>query len=178
MIALPLSLVFWRAEEVVMSTATRSKRVLGPLVLAALVALQAVSGLAGGAILVADRSGGILGMPLSVLRHGPFVDFLVPGLILLLVLGAFPAIIAVALWTRPRWAAAGLLERAFGEHWSWIGAGVVGVGLLVWLAVELWMVGPSWLLVLYAVLGLAIVALALEPGTRRFYRVAANEPHR
>jgi len=170
MIASPLSPVPRRAEEVAMSAATRSRLPLEPALLTVLVGIQAVSGVAGGAALVADPSGGILGMPVSTLRQGPFVDFLVPGLILLLVLGVFPAAVAVTLWTRPRWAAAGALERAFGEHWSWIGAGAVGAGLLIWLAVELWMVGPSSLLVMYAVLGLAIVALALAPRTRRFYK--------
>lgn len=153
-----------------MVTARRGRPPLAPSVLAILVGLQALSGLAGGAVLVIDPSGGLMGMPLSVLRHGPFEDFLVPGMVLLLVLGVLPAIVALGLWTRPRWRTAEPLERAFGEHWSWIGAGVVGVGLLIWLAVELWVVGPSSLLVVYAAVGLAIVALALTPGTRRFYR--------
>lgn len=143
---------------------------LGPAVLTILVALQALSGLGGGAFLVIDPSGELLGLPLSVLRRGPFVDFLVPGLILMLVLGVLPAFVAAALWTRPRWPALAPLERAFGEHWSWVGAGVVGVGLVLWLAVELWAVGASSLLVAYAVLALAIIAVALIPGTRRFYR--------
>ncbi len=153
-----------------MASATRRRLPLGPAVLTILVALQAISGLVGGAALVADPSGGLIGMPLSVLRRGPFADFLLPGVILLAVLGAFPAIIAAALWRRPRWAALRGLERAFGEHWSWVGAGVVGAGLLMWLAVELWLVGPSPPLVMYAVLGLAILAVAVMPGTRRFYR--------
>jgi hypothetical protein len=153
-----------------MSSATRRRLAPGPAVLAILVALQAVSGLGGGAVLVIDPSGGLLGMPLSVLRRGPFVDFLVPGVILLLVLGVFPAAVAAALWTRPRWRAMGRLEGAFGEHWSWIFAGVVGVGLLLWFAVQLWVVGPSSLLVAYGLLAVAIVALALMPSTRRFYR--------
>ncbi len=155
-----------------MSVAQQARRLpLGPALLAVLVALQAISGMAGGAVLTIDPSGGILSMPVSVLRHGPFADFLVPGLILLLVLGVFPAVVAIALWTRPRWAAAAAVERAFGEHWAWIAAGVLGVGLLVWLAVELWMVGPSSLLVAYDVLAVAVLAVALVPGTRRFYRI-------
>lgn len=153
-----------------MVTARRGRLPLGPTVLAILVGLQALSGLAGGAVLVSDPSGGIMGMPLSVLQRGPFADFLVPGVVLLMVLGVLPAIVAAGLWARPRLRAAERLERAFGEHWAWIGAGVVGVGLLIWLAVELWVVGPSSLLVVYAVVGLAIVALALTPSTRRFYR--------
>lgn len=154
-----------------MSTAGRSRLPLAPSLLAILVALQAVSGLGGGAVIVIDPSGGLIGLPLAALRRGPFVDFFVPGLVLLLVLGVVPAIVALGLWRRPRWRALGSLERAFGEHWSWVGAGVVGVGLVVWLAVELWMVGPSWLLVTYALLGLAIIVLALMPSTRGFYRV-------
>ena len=153
-----------------MSTAARRRLPLGPAVLASLVALQAVSGIGGGAVLVIAPSGGLIGMPLSVLRRGPFVDFLVPGVVLLLVLGVFPAAVAVGLWRRPRWGAVGWLEHAFGGHWSWVGAGVVGVGLLVWLAVELLVVGPSSLLVMYGLVGLAIVVVALMPGTRRFYR--------
>lgn len=153
-----------------MSSATRARLPAGPVVLTSLVALQAVSGLGGGAVLVLDPSGGLMGMPLTVLRRGPFVDFLVPGVILLLVLGVLPAAIAVALWRRPRVEALWRLERAFGEHWSWVGAGVVGVGLLLWLAVELWLVGPSSLLVMYALVALAIIVFALMPSTRRFYR--------
>lgn len=158
-----------------MTIARQGRVPAAPAALAVLVALQAVSGLAGGAALVADPSGGLMGMPLGVLRRGPFPDFLIPGLALLLILGVVPAIVAVGLWIRPRWRGAAALERAFGEHWSWVGSGVVGVGLLVWLAVELWVVGPSSLLVAYTALAVAIVALALLPGTRRFYRARPSD---
>lgn len=154
-----------------MSSAPPRRLPAGPAVLAVLLAFQGLSGLGGGAILVIDPSGGLLGLPLSVLRRGPFADFLVPGVILLLVLGVLPAVTAVALWVRPRWRAVGWLERALGEHWSWVCAIAVGLGLLIWLAVESWVVGPSALLVLYGVLALAVIAVASMPGTRRFYRV-------
>jgi hypothetical protein len=155
---------------VLMKTTGRRNRPLGAILLALLVGFQALSGLFGGGVLVADPSGGLLRMPLSVLDHAPFADFLVPGLILLVILGIVPTIVAFALWLRPAWRAARRIERAFGEHWSWVGAGVVGVGLLIWLAVEAWLVGPSSLLIVYAGVGLLIVALALMPSTRRYYR--------
>jgi hypothetical protein len=153
-----------------MASVARSRRPWMPAALTVLVGFQAISGLFGGAALVADPSGGVLGLPLSALRRGPFLDFLVPGAILLLVFGVLPAFVAVGLWRRPRWGALAPLERPFGEHWSWVGAGVVGVGLVVWLAVELWAVGPSSLLVLYALVAVAILVLALMPSVRRFYR--------
>lgn len=159
-----------------MVRATRTRQDLGAGLLTILVAVQALSGLAGGLALVIDPSGGVLQMPVSALRSGPFSDFLVPGLILLLVLGALPAVVAVALWRRPPWRAVAGLERAFGEHWSWVGAGVVGAGLLIWLAVESWMVGPSSLLWAYAALAAAILIVALAPGTRRSYRAGRTVP--
>ena len=159
-----------------MVRAAPTRHGLSATLLTILVALQAISGIAGGVALVLDPSGGVLQMPVSVLRSGPFTDFLVPGLILLLVLGVVPAAIAVALWSRPRWGAMGWLEGVFGEHWSWVGAGVVGAGLLIWLVVELWMVGPSALLWAYGLLAAAIVAAALAPSTRRFYRAGRAVP--
>lgn len=135
------------------------------------VVFQALSGLFGGIMLVLDPSGKMLGTPIEMLNNTPFKTFLIPGLLLLIVLGVFPAIISFALWSKPNWKALERLEHLFSEHWSWIGAGVVGVGLLVWLAVELWMVGYSTLLLIYVITAIAIIALALQPSTRRFYRV-------
>ena len=151
------------------ATHPRSRRPVAAILLALLVGFQALSGLFGGSVLVIDPTGDLIGLPLSVLESSPFADFLVPGLILLVVLGIVPMVVAVALWTRPRWRAARPVERAFGEHWSWIGAGVVGVGLLTWLAVESWWVGPTALLIFYAVVGVLIVTLAVMPTTRRHY---------
>lgn len=148
---------------------TKETRPGSVLLLTMLVGFQALGGLYGGGILVLDPSGDLLGLPLGVLRYGPFTDFLVPGLVLLLVLGVFPSVVTFALWRKLVWNAAARIERAFGEHWAWVGAGVVGVGLLIWLAVEAWIVGYSFLLLLYGVVGVAILALALLPSTRRYY---------
>ena len=153
-----------------MAAKRRTQRPLGAILLALLVGFQALSGLFGGGVLVADPSGGLLRMPLSVLDRAPFADFLVPGLILLVILGVVPAVVAFALWARPAWRTAGSIERVFGEHWAWVGAGVVGVGLLIWLAVEAWLVGPSALLIVYGIVAMLIVGLALMPSTRRYYR--------
>ena len=150
---------------------TQRSRPISAVLLLLFVGLQALSGLFGGGILVLDPTGGLLGLPIGVLDRTPFADFLVPGLILFLVLGIAPAAITVALWSKPAWSAAAWVEHAFGEHWTWVGAGVVGVGLLIWLAVELWMVGYSFLLFVYGVLGVLILVVALMPSTKRYYQV-------
>jgi len=55
-----------------------------------------MSALVGGSGLVADPSGAAIGLPLDLLRGSPFGDYLVPGLVLLIVLGAGPLLAAIA----------------------------------------------------------------------------------
>ena len=42
-------------------------------------------------------------MPLSMLEGSPFKDYLIPGLILLVVLGLFPLVVLYGLVRRRRW---------------------------------------------------------------------------
>jgi hypothetical protein len=80
-----------------------------------------------------------------------------------------PVIIAYALWARPAWRLVAPIERRIGEHWAWISAVIVSVALLIWCTVELRMIGYAFLQVLYAVVGLAMLVLALLPAVRRYY---------
>ena len=103
-------------------------------------------------------------MPLSVLEGSPFGDFLVPGLILLVVLGLFPLVVLYGLSRR--------------YQWAWWLAVAVGVGLVIWITTEVSLLGylPGAGIVLQTVFGLvgvAIIALALVRPTRRFFRVGA-----
>ena len=151
-----------------MLTVNRS-RPIGVVVLIVLMAFQALNGLGGGAALVLDPSGERLGIPVSVLNGSPFTDFLVPGLALFLILGIVPTIVTYALWARPRWMAAVAIERRTGEHWAWAATVTVAVALLVFLAVELLIVGYTFLLLIMSIVGVAMLALAMMPATRRYY---------
>ena len=119
---------------------------------------QGLSGIAGGIGLVGDPTGDNLGIPVSWLQGSPFDDYLVPGLILLVVLGVFPLIVTYGLWTQ--------------RSWAWPAALLVGVGLLVWIGVEILVIGyqpAPPLQLIYGLLGLVILGLALLPSVRRFY---------
>jgi len=124
--------------------------------LAATLAAQGVSGLAGGYGLVADPSGEAVGLPLAWLGQTPFSDYFVPGLILLTVLGVFPLIVAWSLWRRRPWARRGAL--------------VVGAALLIWIVVEIVMIGyHPWppLQAAYGLLSLLILSLASSREIKR-----------
>ena len=150
------------------SVAPRRPKALVALVVVQL--LQAIGALAGGAALMASPSGRLMKMPSSNLDGSPFKDFLIPGIILFVVLGMGPLVAAWVLVRRPRSAA---LERANPfrhEYWGWTLSGVIGVGLIIWIAVETLIVPYSVLQPLYAGVGIVIIALTLAPSVRAYYR--------
>jgi hypothetical protein len=96
-----------------------------PLLLWVLVALLgqlAVRALAGGTALVLAPSGRLVGLSREPLAATPFGDFLVPGLVLVVMFGVAPAVVSY-----------GLVAR---RPWAWRAAVGAGVALLVWLLVE------------------------------------------
>jgi hypothetical protein len=124
----------------------------------------------GGIVLVVNPTGGLIGMPISLLRFSPFHDFLIPGLILGIVfgIGSFAAILA--LWFRPAWSLASALTHATGEHWAWSVALVIGSGQVIWIVTQMLMMrGVSVLHFLYGGLGVLIVFLTLEPKLRKSF---------
>jgi hypothetical protein len=123
-----------------------------------LLAVQGVGATAGGIGLVRDPVNNI-GMPLSMLDGSPFHDYLFPGLILLVAVGVFPFAVLFGLARRRRW--------------GWWLALAAGADLIIWIAVEVILLGylPGagiGLQITMALLGIAILALSLAGATRRF----------
>ena len=149
---------------------TTSRRPAALVALIVVQLFQAVGALGGGAALVASPKGGIIKLPLSDLDGSPFKDFLIPGIILFVVLGIGPLVTAWVLVRRPE---AAVFERANPfrhQYWGWTLSGVIGVGLVIWIAVETSIVPYSLLQPLYAGVGIVIVALTLLPSVRTYYR--------
>lgn len=92
-----------------------------------LILFQGLSGIWGGIMLVLDSSGSLLQIPLHLLGNSPFQDYLIPGLILLLLLGILPLVIVYALWNKLSWSVPGAL--------------LIGIMLVVWIVVQILMVG-------------------------------------
>ncbi|MBC8085347.1 MAG: hypothetical protein H7Z21_19285 [Hymenobacter sp.] len=138
--------------------------------LAALLGFLGVGALGGGGALTVSPSGRLLGMPLVLLAHSPFSDFLVPGLILFTVLGVAPCLLAVALLKKPASPLAERLNFCPDMHWAWTGSLYVAFTLIVWLQVEMMFLNAvSWLHTFYMWLALAILGVALLPKIRAEY---------
>lgn len=113
-----------------------------------------LSALLGGVGLILDPTGASLGLPLTFLEGSPFGDYLLPGLLLFSVfgIGSFAEVV-------------GILQ---GRAWSWLGAVSLGGGQVIWIVVQLAIIGELHPLhLLYGGLGLALLGLAVTPSVRR-----------
>jgi hypothetical protein len=128
-------------------------------VLMGLIIIQGLSGISGGIGLVLDPTGESLKIPISWLEDSPFSDYLIPGLILFFVLGVFPLVVFYGLWKQ--------------TSWSWFAALLVGAALVIWISVEILIIGyqprPP-LQSIYGALGLLILVFVLLPSVRKFFR--------
>ena len=127
----------------------------GPAVwaLMALLVIQGLGGLAGGASLVAGPHGEIMHMPVSYLNGSPFPDFTIPGLALGLILGVWPLVT--------------LLGMRRGTSWAWYSSFAIGCGLVIFETVEVLIIPYNILQPIFYVVGFLIAALTLLPPVRR-----------
>ena len=127
-----------------------------------LTALQAVGAIGGGVGLVHDPVKNI-GLSLDLLKGTPFKDYLIPGLILLIVVGLFSLLVFV-----------GLLLRSKAAWWLSLAS---GGGLVIWIIAEVALLGylPGagiGLQIVFGLVGAAILVLALSRQTRRYFRIS------
>ena len=110
----------------------------------------AIGALAGGIALMVGPRGEIIPLKVSSLAGSPFDTFFVPGLILFSILGLGPLVAALLVWLRHPLAP--------------LAAFVIGVGLLIWLAVEIAVIGYTNdppLQPFYLILGAVITVVGL-----------------
>jgi hypothetical protein len=123
----------------------------GRWVLAALCLVIGMTAIAGGVTLVARPDGGLLELPRAALDHTPFTSLLIPGLILLFVIGLGNLV-------------AGLLVAA--DHPRGNPAAVLaGAALVGWIVVQMILLRTvDGLQVAYLLAGLATMAAARHRG--------------
>ena len=141
-----------------MSTpATSRRRSAGVWILMLLLLIQGLGGLGGGLALSLKPDGSIMKMPTSQLRGSPFHDYLVPGLILLLVLGVLPLVTLAGVWAR--------------RSWAWYASFAIGCALVIWILVETTIIDYNVLQPVFGSVGVLLLVLTLLPSVRRHFGV-------
>ncbi len=99
-----------------------------------------------GALLIVAPSGRLLQAPPDMLKGSPFTDFLLPGLILFLVNGVGQLVASVLSYRMHKWS-------------GYVGA-VFGFGLMIWIFVQVNMIGGGHILQ-YGYFAVGVVETAL-----------------
>jgi hypothetical protein len=124
--------------------------------------IQAIGAIGGGIGLVRDPVKNI-GLSVSLLEGTPFKDYLIPGLVLLIVVGLFSLLVF-----------AGLIRRWKPAWWLALAS---GGALVIWIVTEVVLLGylPGSgiaLQIVFGLVGAAIVVLALLRPTRRYFGIS------
>lgn len=147
------------------------KKPIGLYVLILLLIFLSVSALYGSSQLILDPSGNLLQLPLEYLHTSLFIDYLIPGIILFSVLGVLPLFTVYFLLTKAEIKMFEKINPFKQFHWSWTLSGVVGVGVGIWIGVEVLLTRPYPFLQLpFIILSLLIITLTLLPNTRKYYK--------
>ena len=97
--------------------------------------------IAGGLQLIIVPDGSCMGMNPDILIHSPFPNFLIPGIILVTIIGLGNLF---GFWLS--------LRRI---KFAGIGGVVLGIGLIIWILVQIFFIGwGSWYQPLYLILGI------------------------
>ncbi|MCB2219002.1 MAG: hypothetical protein KQI35_01315 [Bacteroidetes bacterium] len=138
----------------------KKSRPIGVIMLYVLILFQGLSGIAGGIGLIGDPSGESLQIPLIWLKGSPFHNYLVPGIVLLIILGIFP--VGVFLGLLREW------------PWAWHATLFIAIALLIWIIVEIMVIGyqpQPPLQLIYSLVGLLMLVTALLPQVRKHFGV-------
>jgi len=141
-------------------------------ILVSLLLFLGISASCGGLLLIISPSGKLLGgLPLSILDHSPFTNFLIPGIILFFVLGLSPCLISFALLKKPTHKTAEFFNVFKDMHWAWSFSIYTAFTLIIWIQVEtIFIQSVGWLQTFYLLYAIPILVVALLPQVRTFYK--------
>ena len=144
--------------------------------LLALLLLLGISGIGGGLVLMLNPDGVWIHMPVAILKGSAFGNFLVPGMALFLVVGVLPVFTFGVLLGRPGWKWLHFFNLYSNRYVGWQLAVFTGLGLLIFLTVEVAVIGGGSLLQTgYNVLGLLILIFTLTPAVIKYYTLVEED---
>ena len=136
-----------------------------------LVFFQGISGLMGGVLILLDPSGVYLHLPPEFLDKTPFSNYLIPGLILLIVLGLYPLMVFYMLIKDPQWQVFSFINFSHHQKDSWTATVYLGIVLLGWIIIQVLLIGyQSYLQPFYLGVGVLILGLSFLPVIRNKYQ--------
>ena len=131
-----------------------------------------IGAIGGGLVLIISPTGELIGLPFSEFKNMPFSSFLIPGIILLSVLGIIPLLLIIALLKKPESRLAEKINIFKDMHWSWTYSIYIAFALIGWIHIQLIFLQGEvyWLHTFYIFYAILIIIVALLPQIRNLYK--------
>lgn len=131
-----------------------------------------IGAISGGVVLIISPLGELIGIPFSEFKNIPFNSYLIPGIILLIVLGLIPLFLIIALLKKPESKLAEQINVFNDMHWSWTYSIYIAFALISWIYIQLiFLQGVvHWLHTFYMFYAILIIIVALLPQMRYLYK--------
>ncbi|GEM_PF-1042092 len=138
--------------------------------------LFAFVGFMSGYGLLSSPSGEGLGLSPDLLEDAPVGDYTLVGLFFVAFFGILPTMAAYGLWTRKRWRWTDPVNKWTGQNWAWTASAALGIIMLLWIVVELLLLGfltgiGGVLQVIITALAFMVLALVTRPSVRSFMKL-------
>lgn len=130
-----------------------------------------VAAFLSGIIMITDPTGSGLGFPEGALAKTPFIDYFIPGILLTIFIGLLPLVACWALWKKPSNTFMDQLNPIPSFHWAWTIALTSGVGLIIWIIVQMTMVPYFFLQPVLLTWGAGMVILCFSPVLRAYFHL-------
>lgn len=131
----------------------------------------------GGGTMIIRPDGSLIGMSTDWLAGSPFTNFLLPGIILLLLMGVLPVITLIGLtgrFGRRKTRVFEALNMCPEKHWSWSFSLYTGIITLIWIIVQQLLAEFFILQPLISAIGVLIIIFTLLPRIQGYYSVAGR----
>ncbi|MNI23400.1 hypothetical protein D3C73_769860 [compost metagenome] len=143
-----------------------------------LILLHAALGLGavfGGGSLVLDPTGKMIGLPIEIMKVKLFSNYMIPGILLLVVFGIGPLVLVVELLLKRDCKLGQKLNSLKPMHWSWTFSLYTAFGLIIWIMVQMYVLNAVAIVhLVYVGWALAIQIVTLLPSVREYYEPKAD----
>jgi len=115
--------------------------------------------------------GSLFNMNTNMLNGSVFNDFLLPGLILLILFGITPVLIIIGLIKKPDIKWLNYLNLISDYHFAWTFSVYIGFALIIWINIQTLILNAVELIhTIYSSLGILIICVSLLPTVRMHYK--------
>jgi hypothetical protein len=130
-----------------------------------------INGMTGGLLLMLKPNGSLIKMDINWLSGSPFINFLIPGILLFVFNGVIPLLTFAGMVFRFDSKLLNFLNIYPDIHWAWSYSLYCGIITIIWITIQLLLTQYFWLQPIIIFMGLGIIICTLIPGVMNFNKL-------